>query len=104
MRLVLATVVFASSFQLNAQPHYQELEFSRASDLMSWCEAEARAHFVGKGVTSYQWSGRHYEKGNVLFVEGKIRANGDDVPVACRVAKGARERYAIVEISESTSD
>ncbi|WP_407353291.1 hypothetical protein [Luteimonas sp. R10] len=102
MRLVLATAIFACSLQLAAQPHHHELEFSQASELLPWCEAEARAHFVGKGVTTYQWTGRYYDKGNVLFVEGKLRANGNDVPVACRVARGGRERYAIVEINEST--
>ncbi len=102
MRLVLATAVFACSFQLAAQAHHHELEFSQASELMPWCESEARAHFVGKGVTTYQWTGRYYDRGNVLLVEGKLRANGNDVPVACRVARGGRERYAIVEINEPT--
>lgn len=101
MRLALTAIILAASSQLSAQTVYQELEFHNASELRSWCEDEARAHFVGKGVTTYQWSARHYEKGNVLHVEGKIRANGEDVPVSCRVAKGARERYAVVEIKES---
>ena len=102
MRLVLTAAILAVSFQLIAQPHQHELEFSQASELFPWCEAEARAHFGGKSVTTYQWSGRYYDRGNVLFVEGTIRANGKDVPVACRVARGGRERYAVVEIKEPT--
>lgn len=100
MRLALATAVLACSLQVAAQQHHHELEFHQASELLPWCEAEARAYFTGKGVTTYQWTGRYYDAGNVLFVEGKIRANGNDVPVACRVARGARERYAIIEIDE----
>ncbi|WP_457005719.1 hypothetical protein [Luteimonas sp. A501] len=102
MRLVLATAILACSPQLAAQHHHHELEFHQASELLPWCEAEARAHFVGKGATPYQWTGRYYDKGNVLFVEGKIRANGNDVPVACRVARGGRERYVVIEIAEPT--
>lgn len=99
MKRVLLPALFMSSFQLNAQPNYHEIEFSGASELQPWCEEEARAHFVGKGLTTYQWRGRHYQKGNVFFVEGKLRADGEDVAVACRVAKGARERYAVIEIN-----
>ena len=102
MRLFLATAALVYSFQLVAQTHHHELVFSRASELMAWCEAEARAHFVGRGVTTYQWTGRYYDEGNVFFVEGTIRADRHDVPVACRVARGGRERYAIVEIKEPT--
>ena len=102
MRPVVAAAILACSFPLVAQPHHHEIEFSQASELLPWCEAEARAHFVGMGITTYQWTGRYYDSGNVLFVEGKLRANGNDVPVACRVAKGGRERHAVVEIKGPT--
>lgn len=100
MRSVLAVALFACAPLVVAQEHRHELEFHQASELLPWCEAEARAHFVGQGVTPYQWTGRYYDKGNMLVVEGRIRANGEDVPVACRVARGARERYAVIEIQE----
>lgn len=99
MRLVLATTLLVCAFPLAAQHrHHHETEFFQASALLPWCEAEARAHFVGMGITPYQWTGRYYDDGNMLVVEGRLRANGEDVPVACRVARGARERYAVVEI------
>lgn len=77
--------------QLAAQSYpREEIEFHLGSELLSWCRSEAEAHFAGKGVATWQWSGRHYEKGNVLVVEGSIRAGDKDVAVNCRVAKGAR--------------
>lgn len=75
-----------------------EIVFGSASQLLSWCEQEARARFAGQGVTTYQWTGRHFESGNTLHAEGKIRAGGLDVPVTCLAARGARERYATVTV------
>ncbi|ENO84008.1 hypothetical protein [Thauera linaloolentis] len=99
MRFVVGLVFLVSSLDLVAQPYLRdEIEFRQGGELLSWCQSEAQAYFVGKGIPTYQWSARHYERGNVLFVEGSIRANGSDVPVTCRVAKGARERHAIVEV------
>ena len=90
-------IVFSASAQ--AQGH-REIEFSQASELMPWCQTEAKAHFAGKGEATYQWSANHYSKGNTLIVEGQIRTDKGDVPVTCRVARGARERYAVVEIGK----
>lgn len=78
-----------------------EIIFSQASELLPWCRAEAEAHYIGKGVTPYQWTGRYYDRSNVLYVEGRLRADGKDVEVRCRVARDARERYAVIEIDGS---
>lgn len=101
MRIALAIATLALTPQLAAQQAFPEQVFQQASELLPWCEAEARAYFVGQGITTYQWTGRYYDQGNMLFAEGKIRANGNDVPVACRVARGGRERYAVVEVKDS---
>lgn len=98
--LPLTLLAFSSTLAAQEQP-YHELEFHQAQELTPWCQSEARAYFAGKGIATYQWSARYYEKGNLLIVEGTIRANGNDVPVTCRVAKGARERYAVVEVSDT---
>lgn len=100
MRVALALVTLIASSQLSAQqPAHHEIQFSQASDLMPWCQSQAQAHFAGMGIPTYQWTARYYEQGNTLFVDGKIRANGNDVPVTCRVAKGALESYATVSVS-----
>lgn len=80
-----------------------EIAFTAASQLLPWCEQEARAHYAGQGVTTYQWTGRHFERGNTLHAEGKIRAGGEDVPVTCLAARGARERHATVRIGGPAS-
>jgi hypothetical protein len=102
MRILTAALVLALAGAAQAQEHSRyhadnEIVFGSASELLSWCEQEARAYYAGQGVTTYQWTGRHFESGNTLHAEGKIRANGLDVPVTCLVARGARERYAVIK-------
>ena len=77
-----------------------EIVFTQSSQLMQWCHEEAKAHFAGKGEATYQWSANHYNKGNTLVVEGQLRTDKGDVPVTCRVASGAREKYATVKIGK----
>ena len=80
-----------------------ERVFQRASELQPWCRQEAEAELVGRGLTTYQWTGSYRDEGNTLVVEGKLRADGRDYPVNCRIARGARERYATIEVSEPAS-
>lgn len=80
-----------------------ERVFQRASELQPWCRQEAEAELVGRGLTTYQWTGAYRDEGNTLVVEGKLRADGRDYPVSCRIARGARERYATIKVSEPTS-
>lgn len=74
--------------------------FQRASELVGWCRQEAEAHFVGQGIPTYQWTASYQDRGNQLIVEGRLRADGRDVPVTCRVARGAREHQATVDIGD----
>jgi hypothetical protein len=103
MQKLMVTLLMMSMAPVMAHDD-DEIEFHQASELLPWCkaEAEAEAHFAGKGVATYQWTARYFERGNTLVVEGKLRADGTDVPVSCRVAKGARERYAVIELGAST--
>lgn len=80
----------------------EELVFGSAGELMPWCRQEAEARYVAKGITPYQWSSTYHDRSNVLYVNGKLRANGRDVEVGCRVARHARERYAVIEIDDPT--
>lgn len=79
--------------------HHERI-FQRASELVPWCRSEAEAHFVGRGETFYQWTSSYHDRGNVLHVEGKLRVEGADVTVQCRIARGAREQYATIEITD----
>lgn len=73
-----------------------ERSFRQASELAAWCREEAEAAIVARGQTPYQWRASHHERGNMLHVEGKLRVDGEDLAVACRAARGARERYAVM--------
>jgi hypothetical protein len=97
---ILALAFAGSAFAQDDRTHHpaHEIVFTSASQLLAWCEQEARAHYAGQGVTTYQWTGRHFESGNTLHAEGKLRADGNDVPVACLASKGARERHAVIKI------
>lgn len=99
MRTAVAALLAMWTLPASAHDH-DELVFTQAGELLPWCRAEAEAHFVGKGVTPYQWTGRYYDRSNVLYVEGRLRADGKDVDVRCRVARDARERYAVIEIDD----
>ena len=103
MRILIAAISLALSCAAIAGDHPghskgREIVFSSASQLLTWCEQEARAHYAGQGMATYQWTGRHFESGNTLHAEGKIRADGNDVPVVCTAAKGARERHAAIKV------
>lgn len=79
-------------------PVAEDRVFERASQLQPWCRQEAEAHFIGQGIETYQWTASYSESGRMLQVRGSLRAGGRDVAVTCRIAKGARERYASITI------
>ncbi|KFN46550.1 hypothetical protein [Arenimonas metalli] len=81
-----------------APPVAEERVFQQASQLQPWCRQEAEAHFTGRGIETYQWTASYSESGRMLEVRGTLRAGGQDVAVTCRIAKGARERYASIRI------
>lgn len=78
---------------------YVEREIHAASQLVSWCRDEAEARVVATGATPYQWTSSHHDRAKVLEVDGRLRVEGgDDITVKCRIARGARERFATIEI------
>ena len=99
---LIITVAFAlASGQGQAHdPYYLDRTVGAASELVAWCRAEAEARYAAKGVSTYQWTSSYHDRGNPLFVDGKLRANGNDVPVHCRIARGAQLRYASIQIED----
>jgi len=99
--LVLLTTLSGSVIAQQHADHHRDhdIVFNSAGQLLTWCEQETRAHYAGKGLATYQWTGRHFEDGNTLHAEGRIRVDGNDVPVSCRAARGARERDAVIELA-----
>ncbi|MCX7032467.1 MAG: hypothetical protein NT046_00620 [Arenimonas sp.] len=69
-----------------------------ASQLDPWCRSEAEARLAARGQATYGWTSSHMSRGNVLHVEGKLRVQGAEVAVHCRIAQGARLRYASIDL------
>ncbi|MCF7221080.1 hypothetical protein [Marilutibacter chinensis] len=105
MRLLLTNVLLAFALCLSAPASAHdddEWVFYQASELVPWCRQEAEALYIGLGMTPYQWAASYHDRSNVLYVQGRLRVHGDDVAVRCRVARGARERYAVIEVDDPT--
>jgi hypothetical protein len=102
MRISIATglLLFASLPAAAHDPDDHDREIRQASELVPWCRQEAEARFVARGEKTYQWSASYGDRGNTLSVEGRLRVEGRDVKVQCRIARGAREHYASIEISD----
>lgn len=69
-----------------------------ASDLLGLCREEAEARYVGRGEPVYQWTGSYHDYANTLYADGKLRVDGRDVEVHCRIPRNARERYLAMEV------
>lgn len=101
MSLLIAAVLASASGPVGSQdPYYLDRTVHHAGDLIGWCRAEAEARYAARGMPTYQWTSSHVERGNTLFVDGRLRADGVDVPVHCRIARGAQLRYASIEIDD----
>jgi hypothetical protein len=94
----LAVLLLAVTLPPPAPP--DEPVINEASELVEPCRREAEAHFVGRGLATYQWTASHSSKGQTLQVAARLRVEGRDVPVACRIARGARLAYMTVELPD----
>ena len=86
------------SHPFSSEAHDQDIPVNSASELLEWCKAETEDHYVTTGATPYNWSASAREQGNTLLVNGRWRVELDDVPVECRIAKGAKRKNAVYEI------
>ena len=97
LALLLAAALPAAPPLPVAEDTHHDRVIVSASGLVPWCRTEAEARVVARGGTPYQWTASYRDRGKVLEVDGKLRVDGADVAVRCRVARGARERYATLE-------
>ena len=97
LALFLATAVTAAPSPTVAEDVHHDRVIASASLLAPWCRTEAEARIVAQGGTPYQWTASYRDRGKVLEVDGKLRVDGRDVAVRCRVARGAQERFATIE-------
>ena len=89
---VLAVVAFS------AIAHDEETVINQASELIDWCRLEAQAPYIAKGITPYNWTAAYHDRSNVLYVDGGLRVEGNEISVHCRVAKGGLKKDIVVEI------
>lgn len=73
--------------------------YTGASQLVPWCRDEAKARAVAAGHEVFQWTASHSERGQTLTVDGKLHVSGGDFAVTCRIARGAREEFASIEMA-----
>ncbi|WP_057633151.1 hypothetical protein [Stenotrophomonas humi] len=83
-----------------AQKPSDERTVEQASELVPLCRQEVEARYVARDIPTYQWRASHHDRANTLHVDGLIRAGGEDVTVAGRIARGARVRYITVGITD----
>ena len=95
-------MVLSSVFVFSAMAHDRIRTIDEASQLVPWCKSEAEARYVAKNITPYQWTASYHDRDNVLYVDGSLRVHDNDVTVRCRIARGAREEYATIEIDDPT--
>ncbi|UNK58706.1 hypothetical protein MNQ95_06360 [Pseudoxanthomonas daejeonensis] len=102
MRKVIGTglLLWVALPALAHDPDSHEREILQASELVPWCRQEAEARYTARGETTYQWSASYSDRGNTLSVEGRLRVEGRDVKVECRIARGARERHASISVAD----
>jgi hypothetical protein len=98
MSILIAALL--TPVQLPPSAHRSDIVIHQASELVAPCREEAAAYFVGKGKTVYQWAASHKSRGNVLHVEGRLRVEGDDVQVLCKLPTGARLTYMTLEVDK----
>ena len=79
---------------------HHDRTINQASELVAWCRSEAEARYIAKNITPYQWTASYHDDSNVLYVDGKLRVHNDDVVVRCRIARGARVEYGVIEIDD----
>ncbi len=58
-------------------------------------------HYLAQGASIYNWTASYHDRGDGLYVDGRLRANGNTVSVHCSAARGAHERDLVMRIDET---
>jgi hypothetical protein len=100
-QILFPSLLLAAAAAAHAhEPDVYEREriVSVASELLPLCRQEAEAHYIGMGEQVYQWTGFYHDYADTLYADGKLRVDGRDVKVHCRIPRNARERYMTMEL------
>ena len=66
MRLTLVCLLLSAPLGGISAHDELQLPLATGADLLEWCKLESEAAFVARGVTAYNWTARHVERGNML--------------------------------------
>ena len=88
----IGTAVLLALRFICTQAYTIDDEHHPPGERLPWCKA--------KGESTCQWTALYHDKSSVLYVEGKPRMHGDDVPVRCGLPGRGREADAPVEMDD----
>ncbi|WP_431793174.1 hypothetical protein [Xanthomonas oryzae] len=71
------------------------------SDLVPVCQRAAENHYLAQGASISNWTASYHDRGNGLYVDGRLRVNGNTASVHCTAARGSRERELTMKINET---
>jgi hypothetical protein len=95
-------IIISLAFAVPAMAHDHTRTIDLAADLVHWCKSEAESRYVAKNITPSNWTASYYDRDGIFYVNGSLRAHDSNINVKCRIAQGAREEYAVIEIADPT--
>ncbi|MBB5863696.1 hypothetical protein [Xanthomonas sp. 3058] len=99
--VTIAGLVSTQAIAQNVVQYTPEPLLMNGSDLVPVCRRAAETHYLAQGASIYNWTASYHDRGDGLYVDGRLRANGKTVSVHCSAARGARERELILKIDET---
>ncbi|QEO99521.1 hypothetical protein [Xanthomonas oryzae] len=71
------------------------------SDLVPVCQRAAENHYLAQGASISNWTASYHDRGNGLYVDGRLCVNGNTASVHCTDARGSREGELTMKIDET---
>ncbi|WP_372469976.1 hypothetical protein ABQY74_019345 [Xanthomonas sp. WHRI 7064] len=99
--VAMTGVISAQAVAQNVVQYTPEPLLMNGSDLVPVCRRAAETHYLAQGASIYNWTASYHDRGDGLYVDGRLRANGNTVSVHCSAARGAHERDLVMRIDET---
>lgn len=100
MKPVLLVLLTLFSFSATAGDLRGDRIIYQASDLVSACRGVAEGRYIAKNITPYNWTASYHDSANILYVDGKLKVHQTEVEVHCRLARGSRLEYLVIQIND----
>ncbi|MFC0154815.1 hypothetical protein ACFFJ4_14685 [Xanthomonas dyei] len=99
--LALIGITATQAVAQNVVQYVPEPLLMNGSDLVPVCRRAAETHYLAQGASVYNWTASYHDRGDGLYVDGRLRANGNTVSVHCSATRGSRERDLLMKIDET---